>query len=83
LLKVGSVRWKGKCSRHPGYNPVVDGPGAIRGNCPRCQLLLEIHTLQQRTLRMMREFQPAERKAKAEKAESGRQQSLFFTASSE
>jgi len=45
--------------------------------------LLEIHALHQRALRLMREFQPAERKTKAEKAESSRQQSLFFTASSE
>jgi len=83
LLKVGSVRWKGKCSRHPGYNPLVDGAGAIRGNCPRCHLLLEIHALHQRALRLMREFQPTESKRKAEKAESSRQQSLFFSASNE
>jgi hypothetical protein len=82
LLKVGSVRWRGKCPRHPSYNPVVDGPGAIRGNCGRCHLLLEIHTLHQRAIRLMREFQPIERKTKAETAEKSQQLSLFFKTAS-
>jgi hypothetical protein len=44
---------------------------------------LEIHALHHRTLRLMREFQPPERKTKAAKTEGSRQQSLFFTATSE
>jgi hypothetical protein len=41
-LKIRSRKFNGRCAKHKGYNPAVDGPGAIRGNCPRCCLLYEI-----------------------------------------
>jgi hypothetical protein len=44
--------------------------------------LLEIHTLHQRAIRLMREFQPIERKTKAETAEKSQQLSLFFKTAS-
>jgi len=60
MLKIGSVRWRGKCTKHPGFDPVVDGPGAVRGNCPRCNDLVAIHELHQQTLRLMRNFRTIE-----------------------
>jgi hypothetical protein len=42
MVKLGTVRFKGRCGRHPGFDP-RDGLGGIRGGCRRCQLLLEIH----------------------------------------
>jgi hypothetical protein len=56
MLKLGSVRWKGRCGRHPGYTPEFDGLGGIRGGCKRCELLLEIWDTHQRLVRLMREF---------------------------
>jgi hypothetical protein len=56
MLKIGSVRWKGKCSKHPGYAPEIDGRGGIRGGCRRCELLLDIYTHHTAMVRLMREF---------------------------
>jgi hypothetical protein len=58
MLKVGSVRWRGKCPRHPRFDPGLDGRGAIRGGCERCSLLAEIHEHHSRMLAMMRQFAP-------------------------
>jgi hypothetical protein len=33
-------RIKGRCSRHPAYNPVKDEQGGIKGGCEECQSLL-------------------------------------------
>jgi hypothetical protein len=79
MLKIGSVRWRGKCAKHPGFDPAMDGPGAIRGNCQRCNDLLVIHDLHQKALRLMRTFRPAEEKKVAPKVEGGddRQMGLF------
>lgn len=79
MLKLGTVRWRGRCSRHQGYNPVTDGVAGIRGDCPRCNLLLEIYTHHREVLRLMREFQPVESRPKprAQAARAGIQQSLF------
>ena len=56
MLKIGSIRWKGKCSKHPGYAPEIDGQGGIRGGCRRCEMLLEIHSHHTAMVRLMREF---------------------------
>jgi len=77
LLKLGSVRWRGKCSRHPRYNPAIDGMAGIRGNCPKCNQLLQIFTHHSEALRLMRTFAPIEEKPKAVVRGAGAQQSLF------
>ena len=33
-------RIKGRCSRHPSYNPVKDQQGGIKGGCKECHALL-------------------------------------------
>ena len=33
-------RIKGRCSRHPAYNPVKDEQGGIKGGCEECYALL-------------------------------------------
>jgi hypothetical protein len=68
MLKIGSVRWRGKCSKHPGYDPVDGGIGAVKGNCARCNELVEIYEHHQKMLRLMRQFQPAPVKRKAASA---------------
>lgn len=58
MLKLGSVRWRGKCSKHPGFDPRSDGRGAIRGGCEKCEALADIHDLHVRMLALMRTFVP-------------------------
>jgi hypothetical protein len=55
MLKIGTLRWRGRCSRHPDFDP-SDGASAIRGECPRCQALLDIYIQHRRLLQMMRDF---------------------------
>jgi hypothetical protein len=77
MLKIGVVKWKGKCSRHPTFDPYVDGPGAIRGACPKCTALLEIHGLHQKMMALMRTFTPPADKKKVSEAVDARQIGLF------
>jgi len=78
MLRVGSVRWKGKCSRHPAYDPEADGPGAIKGGCQRCTLLLEIHGHHQQLVKLIRQFGTREEKPRpAGEGAEGRQLSLL------
>ena len=78
MLKIGSVRWRGKCTKHPGFDPAKDGPGAVKGNCQRCNDLVVIYDLHQKALRLMRTFRPAEEKSLPPKVEADdRQMGLF------
>ena len=54
MLKLGTLRWKGRCARHPRYDPAFDGEGGVRGGCTRCLRLLEIHEQHERLVTMMR-----------------------------
>jgi hypothetical protein len=36
-------RIKGRCSRHPAYNPVKDEQGGIKGGCSECEALLNAY----------------------------------------
>ena len=79
MLKIGAVRWRGKCSKHPGFDPAMDGPGAVKGNCQRCNDLVVIYDLHQKTLRLMRSFRPMEdRKSLSKEGMEDRQMGLFI-----
>ena len=41
-LKI-TERVKGKCERHPRYNPEKDGRAGIRGGCSCCFSLYDLH----------------------------------------
>lgn len=36
-------RWKGKCPKHPYYNPEKHGEGGIKGCCATCSVLFRVH----------------------------------------
>jgi hypothetical protein len=57
-LKIRARKFDGRCARHKRYNPAVDGPGAIRGACPRCSLLFEIWETSLRLNKLIRNFNP-------------------------
>jgi len=81
MLRIGSIRWRGKCSKHPGFDPYADGRGAIQGGCDRCSLLADIEHHHTQMLAMMRRFAPPkpERRAnmKSNLTKSDSQRSLF------
>jgi hypothetical protein len=80
MLKIGSVRWKGRCTKHSAYDPEIDGIGAIRGGCRRCQLLFDIWDHHNKMVRLIREFGHREEdgaKAKSAEAANERQMSLL------
>jgi hypothetical protein len=62
MLKIGAVRWRGKCSRHPMFDPFEGGLGAVKGGCARCTCLVEICETHQKMLALMRTFAPPEKK---------------------
>lgn len=68
MVNLGTVRFRGRCSRHPRFDP-EDGAGAVRGGCQRCELLLEIFQTHQRLVELMvkakNEITPAARAAAA------------------
>ncbi|HEY2017227.1 MAG TPA: hypothetical protein VGH38_27165 [Bryobacteraceae bacterium] len=57
-MKIRSRKFNGRCARHRRYNPAVDGEGAIRGGCPRCNLLFEIWQASLKLNQLIRKFDP-------------------------
>jgi hypothetical protein len=57
-LKIRSRKFEGRCARHKRYNPAIDGQGAIKGACPRCQLLFEIWETSLKLNQLIRKFDP-------------------------
>jgi len=76
MLKLGTLRWKGRCKRHPRYDP-ADGEGAIKGGCERCRQLFEIHAQHKRLVAMIRAFGPVRGQEEAPSLVDDRQQRLF------
>lgn len=78
MLKIGSVRWRGKCSRHPMYDPYMDGRGGVKAGCTRCGALADIHELHEKMIRLMRGFAPPALAPKEQESSyDERQESLF------
>ena len=57
-MKIRSRKFEGRCARHKRYNPAVDGRGAIKGGCPRCNLLFYIWEASMNLNRLIRSFDP-------------------------
>ncbi len=49
-------RWKGKCPKHPRYDPRKHGEAAIRGACPTCTLLWMVYAHDRDALKSARLF---------------------------
>jgi hypothetical protein len=58
-LKIRARKFDGRCARHKGYSPAVDGLGGIRGACARCTLLFEIWQASLRLNKLIRDFDPS------------------------
>jgi hypothetical protein len=79
MLKIGTIRWKGRCTRHPQYDP-QEGEGGIRGACSRCYALLEIYQHHRRLMELIRTFGPMRERASDTDTQifiDPRQRSLF------
>ena len=57
-MKIRSRKFNGRCSRHRGYNPAVDGRGGIRGACARCSLLADIWETSLKLNQLIRKYDP-------------------------
>lgn len=78
MLKIGSVRWRGKCPRHTSFDPYSDGRGAIKGACAKCTALADIHDMHQKMIALMRNFAPPQQiRKKVVSSTADRQASLF------
>jgi len=58
-LKIRARKFDGRCGRHKRYNPAVDGRGAIKGGCPRCNLLFDIWEASLKLNQLIRRFDPS------------------------
>ena len=77
VLKIANVRWKGRCSKHPKYDPRLDGEGGVRGGCQRCYALLAIFRQHHDLMRAVREFGTTAERKRAETVKPNNQPSLF------
>jgi hypothetical protein len=77
MLKIGSVRWRGRCPRHPRFDPYMDGRSAIRGACEKCSALCDIHTHHVQMLALMRGFSPLQKAKRRPEKTVDRQANLF------
>ena len=57
-LKIRSRKFEGRCAKHKRFNPGVDGRGAIKGGCLRCNLLFEIWETSIQLNYLIRKFDP-------------------------
>ena len=57
-MKIRTRRFSGRCARHKRYNPAVDGRGGIKGNCQRCNLLMDIWETAIRLNGLIRRYDP-------------------------
>jgi hypothetical protein len=77
MLRLGTVRFRAKCPRHPRYNPAIDGEGAIKGGCPKCQLLLEIFYAHRQMVTLMRKVKDVSQTQAASRPNDAAQMDLF------
>jgi hypothetical protein len=57
-LKIRSRKFEGRCAKHKRYNPAIDGQGAIKGGCNRCDLLFRIWEASLQLNQLIRKFDP-------------------------
>ncbi len=77
MLRIGSIRWRGKCPKHPQFDPYTDGRGAIPGGCERCSQLADIQSLHTQMLAIMRRFAPPRPDRRQTTTEADLQTNLF------
>ena len=78
MIRIGSVRWHGRCAKHPRYDPETDGLAGIRGGCRRCELLLEIWQQHARLVKLMREFGAPRDGAKAKQEDEAARRQMIL-----
>jgi hypothetical protein len=57
-MKIRSRKFDGRCAKHKGFNPAVDGRGGIKGACARCSLLTDIWEASLNLNQLIRRFDP-------------------------
>ena len=75
MLRIGAVRWRGKCSKHPSFDP-TDGMPATAATCERCGMLRDIWEHHRKMMDLMKRFTPPKER-KRPPSDADRQISLF------
>jgi hypothetical protein len=57
-LKIRARKFDGRCAKHKGYNPAVDGRGGVIGACARCSLLCDIWETSLKLNALIRKYDP-------------------------
>jgi hypothetical protein len=57
-LKIRARKFDGRCAKHKGYNPAIDGRGGVVGACGRCTLLCDIWEASLKLNALIRRFDP-------------------------
>jgi hypothetical protein len=58
-MKIRARKFEGRCAKHKGFNPAVDGRGGVKGACARCSLLTDIWEASLRLNQLIRRFDPS------------------------
>jgi hypothetical protein len=58
-MKIRSRKFEGRCAKHKGFNPAVDGRGGVKGACARCTLLVDIWEASLQLNQLIRRFDPS------------------------
>jgi len=79
VLKLGSIRFRARCTRHPAYDPANGGEFAIRGGCKRCEQLLELFKAHAHFVALARQVKnlAEEERPRHDDPDDDRQASLF------
>ena len=57
-MKIRARKFDGRCAKHKGYNPAVDGRGGVIGACARCSLLCDIWETSLKLNALIRKYDP-------------------------
>jgi hypothetical protein len=55
MLKIATT-FRGRCPKHPSYNPATDTAAELDNDCRCCVALAAIHAAYQQLLKTIREF---------------------------
>jgi len=53
MLTLTLKLFRRACRKHPGFNPALDGRGAVKGGCVACNLLCDVYEKHQELTRML------------------------------
>ena len=78
MLKLGAIRFRARCPRHPAYDPSHGGESAIRGGCQKCRLLLDVYDAHARFIALARQARNSPEEPRPKRAAIDERQTSLF-----